>query len=89
MRVSGRSVSAAVGVILAFWGTKAEGARVLSLYDLDSLVYMCEVVMGVEVGAATEVKTGDVNFQVHEVKVLEVFKGPAVAGQTVRVTGLD
>lgn len=76
-------------LVLAVLASAARAERSLEHYDLDSLAYLSEAVVRVEVGDSEPFKTADGDCLVHTVKAIEVFNGSVKVGASFRVTGLD
>jgi hypothetical protein len=67
----------------------ARAARVLDVYDTDSLVAMSELIVKGQLGDATDVHTRDGDCAVWDVTVLSTFLGDAKPQSVIRVAGIE
>ena len=77
-----------IAVLLACAG-RADGARVLDHYDIDSLSAMARLIVKAEVGEATDVHTRDGDCSVWDVKVLSTLRGDIKPQSVIRVAGIE
>ena len=83
-----RVFSALLGFVVGLAAT-ARAARVIEVYDLDSLVHLSQLIIQCEVGDSRGAMTRNGDVTVHDVRVTRVFQGNANVGQTLAVVGLD
>jgi hypothetical protein len=76
-------------VMLIVVARPARADRVLQHYDVDSLAFLSAAIVRAEVGESRPFNTPYGNCRVHNVRVVDVFKGSVAVGSSLRVTGLD
>ena len=74
--------------LLAF-AIEARAARVLDVYDVDSLTAMATLIVKARLGDATDVHTRDGDCAVWEVTILSTFHGDAKPQSVIRVAGIE
>lgn len=86
--MTARCLSLLIAVLVAFVG-RAQAARELDQYDIDSLSAMAKLIVKAEVGQATEVRTRDGDCAVWDVKVLATLHGDIAPQSVIRVAGIE
>lgn len=83
-----RSISVLFAVIFVF-APEALAARVLDIYDIDSLSALATEIVKVKLGDSKDVQTDDGDCAVWEVTVITSFKGDVKPKSVIRVVGIE